>query len=395
MNRKIINEAKGLGDKLEMHAEYLQSNAEIGFELYKTVAYVKEQLTKIGLEPKPCGKCGIIADIKGKEKGKSFLLRADMDALKGVDSAEPERCVHACGHHYHTAMLLGAAELLENVKNELCGNVRLMFQPAEEILSGAEDMIQNRALENPRPDGAMMLHVMTAVDLPMGAIIVSNGGVSAPSAHFFEIEVVGLGTHGAMPHKGIDAISAAAYIITALNEIKARELPMGEAAAITIGKIEGGKSANVLPDRVVMHGSLRAMDSDVAENIKKRICEISDYTAKAMRASAQVKFTHGCPPLLNDESLSQLMYNALTSAFGQGLVMLSGASGELKMSGGSEDFSYVSQRVPSIIISLCAGSRADGYEYPLHNPKVRFDPRALPIGAAAYAIAAVNRLKNR
>ncbi len=398
MKNRIFEVSKSLQDRMQNHADYLWNNAECGFELDKTVAYVKKQLLRIGIEAQDCGKCGISAMIDGKSKTKSdktFLLRADMDALRGVDSTKPEQCMHACGHHYHTAMLLGAAEGLVELQDELNGNVKLMFQGAEEILSGADDMIKNGVLEHPKPDGAFMLHVMSGVELPMGNLVVSSGGVSAPAAHFFEIEIIGKGTHGAMPHKGVDAVSTSAYIMTALHEINARELPIGEPAAITVGRVVGGKSANVLPDKVMLWGSLRAFDLGTAENLKKRVCEICEHIAAAMRAEAKVTFTHGCPTLINDEELSKMTFEAFKDIFGEDKVMISGLGKELYMSGGSDDFSYVSQRVPSLIVSVCAGSIKDGFEYPLHNPKTSFDDRALSIGAAAYMGGAIAFFKNK
>lgn len=393
MKNKILSDIEQIYGRMQKHAQYLQNNAESGFKLEKTYKYVFDEIRGMGLEPQKCGKCGIRVDIKGNESGKTFLLRADMDALTGIDPNFPENTIHACGHHFHTAMLLGAAELITKNIDMLCGNVRLMFQAAEETLEGAADMIANGILEAPIPDAAMMVHVLTGVDIPCGKIVVCSDVISAPSADFFRISIKGRGAHGALAHQGVDALSVSAYILTALNEINARELSLGENAAITIGKLEGASVANVIPDTVCLEGSLRSFCDDTRERIIKRVDEISQNIAHAFRAEAMLEITSSCPSLKNDKLLSKYTFDSLSEIFGDDKV-INANIGEGRMSGGSEDFSYVSQRIPSIMIAICAGNKTDGYDYPLHHPKVRFDERALTIGAVAYAYTAIKFLGN-
>ncbi len=395
MEERIKKEIGVLQGKMEAHAKYLDENAELGFELEKTSEYVRNELSKIGIVPKNCGRCGVVGEIEGEKVGrkKCFLLRADMDALSGIYPNDSKKIKHACGHHFHTAMLLGAAECLYKTKKEFCGSVRLMFQGAEEILEGARDMIENGVLDAPEPSGAMMLHVLSGIEMQMGQIIVAKGGISAPEAAFFEISVEGRGTHGAMAYMGVDAISVGAYIIIALHEISAREIPFGTAAAISVGKIEGGKTANVIPDKVNISGSLRSLDGETAGKIKTRICEICDNIAKAFGARATVTFSHICPSLLNDSKLSENVFESMVKLFGKEKVMLAGEGKSKGIGGGSDDFAYISQKVPSLIVSMCAGSRSDGYVYPLHNPNVAFDNRALSVGASVYAAAALGFLR--
>ena len=394
MNLNIFSEAEKLYGRMKEYSSYLKNNAESGFDLEKTYNYVFDKLTQLGLSPKKCGKCGIYADVYGQKKGGLFLLRADMDALKGIDNENCEKITHACGHHLHTSMLLGAAEILKKNSDKLCGAVRLMFQPAEEILEGAKDMISGGVLE-PRPDAAMMIHVLSGVELPCGSVVVSSGGISAPAADFFRINVQGKGTHGALSHQGIDALSVAAYTITALNEIKARELAIDEIAAITVGKLEGAHVANVIPDNVYIEGSTRSFDEKLREKIKERICKISENIALAFRAEAEVSFIRGCPTLKNDERLSKFTFESLREIMGSENVIRSDSVDRPNLNGGSEDFSYVSQVIPSIMIGVCAGDKKDGYVEPLHHPKVRFDERALVVGAAAYTCVAMNFLSGK
>ena len=401
---KIMQEALNLRENIIADRRRLHRNPETGFDLSDTVAYVKDRLREIGIEPVDCGRAGITALIGGKKAGKVFLLRADMDALPieekaDVDFASTNGNMHACGHDTHTAMLLGAAKLLKDNESEINGTVKLMLQPAEEIFEGSQDMINSGLLENPTVDGAMMIHIMAGMPFEPGTAIVSSAGVSAPAADYFEIRVQGKGCHGSMPNTGVDPITAAAHILLAFQEINARELAMGERAVLTIGTINGGTAANAIPDSVVLGGSIRTFDEETRSFIKQRLTEISDATAKAFRAGASVSFGSGCPTLLNDEDLSACAEKYAKELLGSGKAF---TSGDLSRQGGgqkatktagSEDFAYVSQKVPSVMIALAAGQPDKGYCYPQHHPMVKFDESALPVGSAVYAYTALRWLQ--
>lgn len=367
----------------------LHKRAEIGFDLVKTVEFVEEQLTKMGYAPKRIGKSGIVATV-GKGK-KVFLLRADMDALPVKEqSGEPFACkngnMHACAHDMHTAMLLGAAKLLKEREDALRGQVKLLFQPAEEILEGAKDVLRAGVLQDPTPQGAMMIHCMTAVDLKTGTAIIAKG-TSAPAADFFQIDVQGKGCHGSAPWNGIDALTVAARIVLGLEELAARELSVAEPAVLTVGSLQAGKAGNVIADRAEISGTLRAFDEGVRSQVKKRMEEIAKGIAKAFRAKVNITYGGGCPTLVNDESLSILAENSAKKLLGEGSVFNSQTLGgdTRKNSGGSEDFAYISHEVPSVMLALAAGERKEGYSYPLHHPKVCFDEACLPVGSALYA----------
>lgn len=400
----LIKEAKGLSDWMVAHRRHLHSHAETGFNLENTKKYVREQLTEMGYVPQDCGKCGLVATV-GKKPGKVFLIRGDMDALpfqeqSGVDFASDNGNMHACGHDMHTAMMLGAAKLLKEHEDEIKGTVKLMFQPAEELLAGARDMIDAGVLQNPDVDGAMMLHVMAGMPFAPGTAIVSAPGVSAPAADYFEIKVQGKGCHGSMPNTGVDPLNAAAHILIALQEIHARELGINDSAALTFGSFHGGSTANAIPDEVVMQGSMRSYDQDVQEQLKTRLQEISCGIAETFRAKATVTFTSGCPTLLNDEALSLEVERYAKELLGeQGAFSVRelnarDTSKSSSKSSGSEDFAYVSHQVPTIMVALAAGNPASGYSYPQHHPKVRFDETALPYGCALYTYTALSWLSD-
>lgn len=402
LGKELYKEACEMQDRLVSWRRQLHTHPEVGFKLECTKKFVYEQLEEMGYRPRYCGRCGVIALI-GKDVGKTFLLRADMDALPIREESELNFAsingnMHACGHDLHTVMLLGAAYLLKRHEKELNGSVKLMFQPAEESLEGAKDMINAGALDNPPVQGAMMLHVMSGIPFETGQVIIPTAGVGAPAADMFEVTIHGKGCHGAMPNTGVDPLNAAAHILLATQEIKARELSIGERAVLTFGNIQARTAANVIPDVVKMQGSLRAFDEDGRNFIKKRLVEIAEGIAKTFRASAEVTFLSGCPTLINDESLLKSAGRYASELLGNRRVLFAKEflqGDRASDTSGSEDFAYVSQKVPSVMLAIAAGNKKNGYEYPLHHPKVIFDEKVLSTGSALHAWVAMQWLKEQ
>ena len=399
--QKLLEEATKNEAQIVEIRRALHSNPETGFELSNTIEYVKSELEKIGLKPQKCGKAGLTATVGKGDK--VFLLRADMDALPvkeetDLSFASTNGKMHACGHDMHTSMLLGAAKLLKAHEDELCGTVKLDFQPAEELFEGAKDMITSGLLDNPKVDAALMIHVSAAMPMPAGTVIVCSGGVSAPAADCFTIKVQGKGCHGSMPDMGIDPISISAHIITALHEIHARELNLSDEAVLTIGSINGGIADNVIPDSVEMSGTIRTYNEETRKYIKERMTQICESVASTFRGEAEVKFVRECPTLVNDEKLSESVTKFTTELLGQGKAfsaeqLLAMSGGKPSKAGGSEDFAYVSHEVPSIMLALAAGEPQKGYCYPQHHPKVMFDESVLAAGSAVYAYNAMRWLE--
>ena len=367
---------------------YLHANAEVGFSMDKTLAFIEEKLRGMGYTPQKCGKAGWVVTVGRGEK--RVLLRADIDGLPiaektGLSYACKNGRMHACGHDMHTAMLLGAAKLLKEREEELNGEIRLLFQPAEELLEGAKDCIESGAIDGVK--AACMIHVLTALDLPMSAIIVSSEGVSAPAADFFEIEILGKGCHGSAPWKGVDALTVAARILLGLEEISAREISPASPFVLTVGSVSAGEAQNALSNCAVLRGTLRAFDEETRVFAKRRMEQIAKNTAQAFRARARVRYGGGCPTLVNDGEASRIALSSAKELVGEKLAFTSQQLGSdvKKNSGGSEDFAYIASKVPSVMIGLVAGSREQGYVYPLHHPKVRFDESVLLLGAELYA----------
>ena len=389
----LLKEAMEIKEHLIRHRRYLHENAEVGFELPNTLAYVLKTLEEIGYEPHKVGKCGVVATFGSGEP--VVLLRADMDALPlQEESGLPFACksgnAHACGHDLHTAMLLGAARLLKMHESEWKGTVKLMFQPAEESLAGASDMMENGLLEHSKPQSAMMIHVMNMSGMKPGTVVVPPEGVSAPAADMFEICIQGKGCHGAMPHRGVDTINAGAHLVLALQAISARELSMNDAHALTIASFQAGEATNVMPNQAMLKGSVRSYDSKTQQFLRKRIEEIAQLTAQTFRTSAKVHWLNGCPTLVNEPKLVAYAGKWLTETLGKDHVLTTDqlSNGNAR-SVGSEDFSYISQQIPSLMLAMAAGGISD---LPLHHPKIIFSEEALPYGAAAYAGFALDQM---
>ncbi|MBQ2968088.1 MAG: amidohydrolase [Clostridia bacterium] len=383
-----FKEALTLKAELTKHRRHLHENPEIGFSLDETKAYVLNVLKEYGYAPTPCGKCGITATVGKGEK--CILLRADMDALPISEQtnlpykSKKENQMHACGHDMHTAMLLGAAKLLKANEDVLKGTVKLMFQPAEEILSGAKDMIKNGVLENPKPDCALMIHVSTGLPQKAGTIIISAPGTVAPSADHFEITVTGKGCHGSTPQNGTDPILAGAHILSAVSALQTREFS-GTPITLTFGSFRAGNCANAIPETATLSGTLRMFDEPERVQFKARLTTMVQDLAKSFGTTASVNFFAGCPSLICDEKLATLGLKIFPNSINAGSFP--------KKASGSEDFAYISHQTPSLLINIAAGDSRNGFSHPLHNAKTTFDESALPVGSFVYAKFAESYLR--
>ncbi len=386
VKQHFLEAAQAMEAEMTAWRRELHQHPELGFDLTFTREFVKTRLEEMGCEPVPCGEGFTV--LLGKSGGKTILLRGDMDALPVGEEADvpyKSQCpgrMHACGHDMHTAMLLGAAKLLKDNESLLEGQVKLMFQPAEEILAGSSNMIDHGVLENPHVDGALMIHVTTGVPIPKGTLMIPEGGTGSASSDHFRITVKGKGGHGAMPNLSVDPITAMAHIHLALQEIHAREITPGDFLVITPGMFQAGNASNVIPDTAMMEGTIRAGSVEMVDFAKKRMTEIAEGTAKVFRAEARVDFLASCPPMIADNEMSDSARRYLTELLGQAVLPPMGGS---KIGGGSEDFAFVSVKVPTVGLFLGAGNANEGFLYPQHHPKARFDDSVLYIGTASYA----------
>ena len=396
--KNIIAEAKAIQDQIVNDRRYIHQNAELGHDLPITTAYVVERLRSMGYEPKVGDDSSVVALAGCKKPGKTFLLRADMDALPileetGLEYKSQTENMHACGHDTHAAMLLGAAQLLKNHEDEIEGCVKLMFQPAEERLSGAKSMIKGGVLENPKVDAATMIHIMSGLPLPSGTLVIAEGGYVSSSGDAFYIDVQGKGGHGASPHTTVDPLNVVAHMHIALQEIIAREMPPTSTAIITIGQMAGGVASNIIPDTAVIQGSIRAFDKEERDYMKRRVGEIAQGVANTFRASATIKFPMECPSIYNDPKLYEQVLEINNELLGKENVKDYYAISKSGKMNGSEDFGFISELVPAISMTLSGGSPEEGYPYPQHHPKVNYKEDIFYIGSAVYANTAIEWLK--
>lgn len=385
---QLLSQAKAIESDIVADRRHIHQNPEIGMDLPNTTKYVCERLTQMGYTPTQICKSGVVATV-GKP-GKTILLRGDMDALPMKEVTDLPFCstngwAHSCGHDTHAAMLLGAAKLLKDHENELNGTVKLMFQPAEEILAGAKAMVDAGVLQNPTVDSAVAIHIMSTLET--GKVEYSHKYVNA-SADKFVIHIKGKGGHGASPEECIDPINAACHVHLALQELNSREVSGRDLAVITIGHFESGDKENIIPETAMMEGTIRCYDSKVRTFLKQRLCEVSVSIANAFRCECSVEFPFGVAPNENDEQMEAQCVGYAKQLLGDNQVLC--VQGNM----GSEDFSYVSQAVPAVFFALGGRVKEDSLVFPQHSPNVLFNEQALPIGSALYAHTAIEWLKN-
>jgi len=365
----------------------IHAHPEIAWKESHTGDMVARELENLGIEVKRIAQTGVLGILKGARAGKTVALRADMDALAITEATDlPYKSknpgiMHACGHDGHTAMLLGAAKILSQRKDQLGGTIKFIFQPAEEIGLGALQLIDAGVMEG--VDALLGIHLWP--DLASGKVSLVAGPRMA-SADKIRITVKGKSGHGSMPHQGIDAILAASAIIMNLQSVSSREVAPLEPVVITIGKIVGGTSWNITCDDVVLEGTTRCFSREVRDNLPAMITRIIQNTAVSFRAQAELEYIPIVAPLINDARIAQLAAAALHNLYGEDIV------GEIDKVMGGEDFSFLCEKTPGAMVFLGNGNRDKQTDYPLHNDKFNIDEDVLPIGAALHAQFALDFL---
>ena len=391
--KNFLENAQQIKDEMIQIRRDLHNHPEVGEDLPRTTAFVMGKLKEYGYEPTEICPSGIVALVGGKKPGKTFLLRADMDALPIKEETNYEfkatnGNMHACGHDFHTTMLLGAAKLLKQHEDEINGTIKLVFQPDEEGFTGAKKMLKAGVLENPKVDAAMAMHVHSGTP---SNVVLYGLGTSIAGCIRFRITVNGTGCHGAMPETGVDPINIAAHIYLSLQEIISREISAVESAVVTIGKFAGGDAPNIIPGQVIMEGTIRSLSRDIGDFIFKRMEEIVTSTAKMFRGSAKLEELSSVPPLKNDTELANELGSYVKELIGEQAVISFEGGGM-----GSEDFASYSYEVPSVYFMLGAGTKEENplYGFPMHHPQVVFNEDIMVTGAAMHAYCATNWLKN-
>ena len=392
MKNIILEAAEQLKEELLQIRRTIHQNPEAGPSLPHTKEFVMKKLREYGYQPEEICESGIVATLEGGKPGKTILLRADMDALSiqekaPVSFASENGKMHACGHDMHATMLLGAARLLMEHREEIEGQVKLVFQPDEEGFTGAKAMLKAGVLENPSVDAGLALHVNSGT--PSGMVLCGMGTCMA-GCTLFRIQVKGTGCHGAMPETGVDPINIAAHIYLSLQEIIAREVAPTKPSVVTIGKFVGGKAPNIIPGEVVMEGTIRTLDRELSEQIFQRIQDISTQTAALFRGAAEVTEIASAPPLINDKEMVKEMAGYVGELVDPSKVIVFEQGGM-----GSEDFASYTYEIPCSYLLVGAGIPQENelFGKPMHNECVVFNEDILPLGSAIYAYSAMKWLQ--
>jgi len=359
---------------------------EPGFEEYETQKLIARTLSQLGIAYQ-CERTWVVGLIAGGRPGPTVAFRADMDGLPiaeetGVDFASRRPgFMHACGHDLHVAGLLGTAMLLQEMRESLAGNVKLLFQPAEETVGGALPMIQAGCMENPHVDVVYGLH--NAGMLPVGQVGCRAGAAAAASDEL-RLTVRGKAGHGAHPNACVDAIVIAGQMIGALQTLVSRNVAPGDPAVLSLCSIHGGSAHNVICDEVVMRGTLRTVEPATRERMKARIVEVAEGTAAMLGGSAAVEFLPGYCALRNHAAQVERVARTARLLFGpDAFVAPEGPPGM-----GVEDFAYFLEQAPGAYFGL--GAKPEGQAWPGHHPRYLTDERALPYGAAMLAALALS-----
>lgn len=392
-NIDFLEEAKLIKDEIILNRRYFHKYPEVGFEEFNTSKKIVDYLNSLGIENKILCGTGIVALIKGNGDGPVLALRSDLDALplddrKNVEySSKVQGKMHACGHDGHMSILMGAAKILNKYKDKFSGTVKLIFEPAEETVGGAKFMIKEGALQNPKVDAIIGLHVSELLD--SGTIGLKYGVVNAAS-NPFKIIVKGRGGHGAHPEDSIDPIVAACNMVTTLQTIVSREISPHNPSVITIGKFSAGTAPNIIPEEVILEGVIRTITKEDREYAVKRLKEICQGIALSMRVEVEFEIVDGYPCLYNDKNMVNCAEGVFKKILGENNVKM-----DITPSMGVESFAYFSEVVPSLFYFLGTRNVTKGIIHPAHGSLFDLDEDGLVFGVALQSAIVFNYLNCR
>ncbi|AZR73259.1 peptidase M20 [Anoxybacter fermentans] len=392
MKERIRQEINKIFDELIQIRRYFHRFPELGFQEVKTSEKIAQLLEKWGLEvQKGIAKTGVVGLLKGSRPGKTLGIRSDIDALPIVEqtglefASEHSGIMHACGHDGHIAIALGTARVLSALKDQIAGNVKFIFQPAEEGPGGAEKMIEEGILENPSVDAIIGLHIWP--EIPSGSIGISKGPIMA-AADRFDIKIIGVGGHGAVPHKAVDPVVIGSEVVVALQNLISREIDPLDSAVISIGTFQAGSAFNIIPKEAELSGTVRTFNPKLRELLPQRIEEIVAGITKALRAEYEYKYHYYYPVTINDPEFTEFFRKVAVDLIGADRVR------EIpRPSMGGEDFSFYLQKVPGTFFFLGTRNEKKGLNKSVHHPEYTIDEDILPIGVELFCGTALTYLK--
>ena len=353
----------------------------------KTSAYVARYLEKEGLDCRTgIAQTGVVGTLDTGKPGKTLLIRSDMDALPlteetGLEFASThEGAMHACGHDGHMSMVLGAATVLNKIKDQLKGTIKFLFQPAEEGPGGARPMIAEGVMDNPTVDYSVGCHLWPVIE--EGPIGVKAGPLMAAMDRF-DLRIIGQGGHGAMPHLCLDALEVGTQVVNALQRIVSRQMDPLQPSVVTVGSFHAGSAPNVIPGEAEMCGTTRTFDRDIWNTWPERLDKIIGGVCKSMGATYDLKYTQGYPPLLNDPDMAEVVARCAAAAVGEENVI------EPQPTMGGEDMAFYLEKSKGCFFFLGSGRRGCA---PIHNPKFDFNEDVLLLGVETYCRVALDLL---
>jgi amidohydrolase len=382
---ELKKETEDLTSRLIAWRRDFHRHPETAFEEHRTSSVLRKFLEDHDIPVQVMAKTGLRGVLRGKPGGKTVALRADIDALPLKEDGDKEYisenpgATHACGHDGHMAILMGVIELLCRRKKTFRGNVVFLFQPSEErIPGGAKLMMKEGALEG--VDAIFGLHLWQL--LATGVVGLVKGAMMAQPDKF-TIRIQGKGGHGSMPHQTVDPILVASHLVVNIQSIVSRNVDPLKPVVISLGTIEGGTIYNIIPEKVVLTGTVRSFDADVQELSESRLKEITDATCTAFGATADFQYEKGYPPVVNDKTMVDFVARIAGGIFGEGKVQ------KIEPVMGGEDFAYFLQEVPGAFLFFGMG---DGMEFPHHHPAFDIDEKALPRATLLMATLALKYL---
>jgi len=362
---------------------HLHRHPELSFEEKETTAYLQKVLKSWGLEPDLFATTGLIVRIPGTQPGPSVVLRADIDALPIQEQtslsyrSENEGVMHACGHDIHTASLLGSTKILLELSSDIKADIRILFQPAEELLpGGAEMVIASGVLDDPKPDFMIAQHVYP--ELPAGSAGFREGQYMASTDEIY-IDIYGKGGHAAMPHTLVDPILIASHLLVALQQIVSRRAPAATPCVLSFGKFIANGATNVIPEKASLVGTFRTLDESWRSQAIKEICKISNELAESMGGRADCRIVSGYPSLFNDKKLTHLSSGFAVEYLGEKQVY------ELPVRMTGEDFARYSQKYPCVFYRLGTAYHDREINYPVHHASYEADEKSLETGMGLMA----------
>jgi len=388
----FFQEAQNLFEFTRMLRRDFHRHPEIGFTEIRTAGIVARELAQMGLEvTSGIAETGVVALLEGSKPGPVVLLRFDMDALPVFEETGAEYTsltpgiMHACGHDGHVAIGITVARMLNEIRDDLPGTVKFVFQPAEEGQGGAERMIKAGVLNNPAPAHTLALHLWN--EMPVGTVGFVPGAMMAGAA-LFSIKLTGRGGHGAIPDQTIDPIIAATQIVSALQTIVSRNISPMQSAVVSITYIKAGETYNVIPQSAELRGTLRFFEPEVKAKLFTRLEQIVESVAKTFECQSELKITDLTPPVVNDIDLTIRLGRLAESVLPDVKVK---SAYRLMV---SEDMALMMEQVPGCYFLVGSANPEKGLNYGHHHPKFDFDETALPKAAALMAAAAVNVLQS-